>query len=93
MMLAEHEEYDELIRSRLSEIDAMYNSEAGEKVSAEITPGAEENMIEEVTPGDTPGAEEHLLSEESAGAEENMDSSDNNDQSAGETAVSNPQAA
>jgi hypothetical protein len=101
IIMAEMDEYDELIRSRMAEIDAEeYPGALGalgalgttvteEGLSTEETAGAEENLAVE----ETAGAEENTGAEESAGAEENLDTEDASDSNPDEAGESESKAA
>jgi len=83
VMMAEMDEYDELIRSRMAEIDA------------EEYPGAigYTALEDGLSAGESVGAEENIAVEETAGAEENLDTGDADESGSDDAAQSDSKAA
>ena len=89
VMMAEMEEYDELIRSRLREIDAEVYTGAGENIVIGDDIGAGEDL----GMGESSGVEESIVIGENPETEESTDSEDTGESSSDDVPESNPAAA
>jgi hypothetical protein len=87
MLMAEYEEYDHLIQSRMSEINAGINFGAEKNIAAEGNPVESETagVGESAGTPEAPAAGEGAGEGESVGAEENLDSEDSGDSNSGES--------